>query len=253
MKFSERSPKMRNVGLIFTREFHAYFATPLAYIFIVIFLMLAGLLTFFMGGYLERDQADLVPFFEFHPWLYLFLVPALSMRLWAEERKLGTIELFLTLPISMGHAVLGKFLAAWAFSITALCLTFPFWLTVNFLGNPDNGVILASYLGSSLMAGAYLAIGSMISATTKNQIIAFVLTTAVCFIFTLAGSPVVLDFFSAWASSEVVQAVGNFGFLPHFQSIQRGVIDLRDLFFFASIIIISLTANALIIDWRKAA
>ena len=244
---------MHNTSLIFKREFQAYFATPLAYIFIVIFLMLAGLLTFFMGGYLERDQADLIPFFEFHAWLYLFLVPALSMRLWAEERKLGTIELFLTLPISMWEAVLGKFLAAWAFTITALALTFPFWLTVNYLGSPDNGVILASYVGSTLMAGAYLAIGSMISAATKNQIIAFVITTAVCFIFTLAGSPVVLDFFSAWAPAEMVQAVGNFGFLPHFQSIQRGVIDLRDIVFFGSIIVVALTANAIVVDWRKAA
>ena len=159
---------MRNVRLIFIREFTAYFATPLAYVFIVIFLMLAGLLTFFMGGFLERDQADLVPFFEFHPWLYLFLVPALSMRLWAEERKLGTIELFLTLPISMTQAVTGKFLAAWGFSVTALLLTFPFWITVNYLGTPDNGVVFASYIGSALMAGAYLAIGSMISACTKN-------------------------------------------------------------------------------------
>jgi|TARA_B100001093_G_scaffold415389_1_gene405804 ABC-2 type transport system permease protein len=243
---------MRNVKLIFIREFAAYFATPLAYVFIVIFLMLAGLLTFFMGSFLERDQADLVPFFEFHPWLYLFLVPALSMRLWAEERKLGTIELFLTLPISMTQAVTGKFLAAWGFSVTALLLTFPFWITVNYLGNPDNGVVFASYIGSALMAGAYLAIGSMISACTKNQVIAFVVTTTICFVLTLTGSPVILDFFSAWASADIVQAVGNFGFLPHFQSIQRGVIDFRDIIFFGSIIIIALIANAIIIDWRKA-
>ena len=243
---------MRNVKLIFIREFAAYFATPLAYVFIVIFLMLAGLLTFFMGSFLERDQADLVPFFEFHPWLYLFLVPALSMRLWAEERKLGTIELFLTLPISMTQAVTGKFLAAWGFSVTALLLTFPFWITVNYLGNPDNGVVFASYIGSALMAGAYLAIGSMISACTKNQVLAFVVTTTICFVLTLTGSPVILDFFSAWASADIVQAVGNFGFLPHFQSIQRGVIDFRDVIFFGSIIVIALTANAVIIDWRKA-
>ena len=243
---------MRNVKLIFIREFAAYFATPLAYVFIVIFLMLAGLLTFFMGSFLERDQADLVPFFEFHPWLYLFLVPALSMRLWAEERKLGTIELFLTLPISMTQAVTGKFLAAWGFSVTALLLTFPFWITVNYLGNPDNGVVFASYIGSALMAGAYLAIGSMISACTKNQVIAFVVTTTICFVLTLTGSPVILDFFSAWASADIVQAVGNFGFLPHFQSIQRGVIDFRDIIFFGSIIIIALIANAIIIDWHKA-
>jgi ABC-2 type transport system permease protein len=243
---------MRNANLVFRREFAAYFATPLAYIFIVIFLALAGILAFRLGGFLDRQQADLVPFFEFHPWLYLFLIPALSMRLWAEERRLGTIELLLTLPISMTEAVVGKYLAAWAFTATAVALTFPIWLTVNYLGNPDNGVILASYVGSLLMAGAYLAIGSMISATTKNQVIAFVVTTTTCFILTLAGSPAVLDFFSAWAPPDVIQAIGNFGFLPHFQSIQRGVIDLRDLIFFGSLIIIALIANAIIVDWRKA-
>jgi ABC-2 type transport system permease protein len=243
---------MRNISLVFRREFAAYFATPLAYIFIVIFLVLAGILTFRLGGFLDREQADLVPFFEFHPWLYLFLVPALSMRLWAEERRLGTIELFLTLPITMTEAVVGKFLAAWAFTATAVLLTFPMWLTVNYLGDPDNGVILASYVGSLLMAGAYLAIGSMISAMTKNQVIAFVVTTTACFILTLAGSPAVLEFFSNWAPVNVVQAIGNFGFLPHFQSIQRGVIDLRDLIFFGSVIIVALIANAIIVDWRKA-
>ena len=243
---------MRNTNLVFQREFAAYFATPLAYIFIVIFLALAGLLTFRLGGFLGREQADLVPFFEFHPWLYLFLVPALSMRLWAEERRLGTIELFLTLPISMAQAVAGKFLAAWAFTTTALMLTFPIWITVNYLGDPDNGVILASYLGSLLMAGAYLAIGSMISAATKNQVIAFVVTTAVCFILTLAGPHAVLDFFTNWAPAGLVEAVGNFGFLPHFQSIQRGVIDLRDVVFFATVIFFALVANAVIVDWRKA-
>jgi ABC-2 type transport system permease protein len=243
---------MRNVALVFRREFAAYFATPLAYIFIVIFLALAGILTFRLGGFLNREQADLVPFFEFHPWLYLFLVPALSMRLWAEERRLGTIELFLTLPLSMTEAVVGKYLAAWAFTATAVALTFPMWLTVNYLGDPDNGVILASYLGSLLMAGAYLAIGSMISALTKNQVIAFVVTTTICFILTLAGSPTVLEFFSNWAPPNIVLAIGNFGFLPHFQSIQRGVIDLRDLIFFGSVIIVALIANAIIVDWRKA-
>ena len=243
---------MHNTQLIFQREFAAYFATPLAYIFIVIFLALAGLLTFRLGDFLGREQADLVPFFEFHPWLYLFLVPALSMRLWAEERRLGTIELFLTLPISMPQAVAGKFLAAWAFTTTALILTFPIWITVNYLGDPDNGVILASYLGSLLMAGAYLAIGSMISATTKNQVIAFVVTTTVCFILTLAGTPAVLDFFTNWAPAGLVEAIGNFGFLPHFQSIQRGVIDLRDVIFFATVIFFALVANAVIVDWRKA-
>src|SRR5487761_1164892 len=165
---------MRNVLTIFRREFASYFATPLAYVFIVIFLVLAGVLTFFLGDFFERGQADLRPFFMFHPWLYLVLIPALSMRLWAEERKSGTIELFLTLPIRIGEAVLGKFLAAWCFAGIALFLTFPFWITVNFLGHPDNGVILASYAASWLMAGAILAIGAAISASTKNQVVAFV-------------------------------------------------------------------------------
>ena len=243
---------MHNISLIFRREFAAYFATPLAYIFIVIFLVMAGTLTFFVGGFLARDQADLRPFFGFHPWLYLFLVPALSMRLWAEDRRLGTIELLLTLPITMVEAVIGKFLAAWAFTGIALALTFPLWISVNYLGNPDNGVIIASYLGSYLMAGAYMAIGSLISAMTKNQVIAFVVTAAVCFLFTVAGSPILLNYFENWAPGELVQIIASFGFMTHFEAIQRGVIDLRDLIFFGSAIAIALTANAYVIDWKKA-
>jgi ABC-2 type transport system permease protein len=243
---------MRNIWIITKRELAAYFATPLAYIFIVIFLILAGALTFFVGGLLQRGQADLQPFFSFHPWLYLFLVPALSMRLWAEERRSGTIELFLTLPIRMIDAVMGKFLAAWAFTAIALALTFPLWITVNVLGDPDNGVVLASYVGSLLMAGAFLAVGSMISATTKNQVIAFVVTTSVLFVFTLAGSPVVLEAVRGWAPVTLVEIVASFGFLSHFQSIARGVIDLRDAIFFTSVIAAALTANALIVDLKKA-
>ena len=243
---------MRNVGLIMRRELRGYFATPLAYIFIVIFLALAGSLTFFVGGLLQRGQADLQPFFTFHPWLYLFLVPALSMRLWAEERRTGTIELFLTLPITMSEAVIAKFLAAWAFTAIAVALTFPLWITVNVLGNPDNGVILASYVGSLLMSGAFLAVGSMISATTKNQVIAFVVTTAALFVFTLAGSNVVLDAIRGFVPDAAVEIVGGFGFLTHFQSIARGVIDLRDAIFFGSVIVLALAANALIVDLKKA-
>ncbi len=186
---------MRSIGIIFRRELASYFATPLAYIFIVIFLVMAGALAFFVGNFFERGQADLQAFFTFHPWLYLVLIPALSMRLWAEERKSGTVELFLTLPISMLQAVLGKFLAAWAFAGIALVLTFPFWITVNYLGTPDNGVILASYIGSFLMAGAFLAVGACLSAVTKNQVIAFVITAAACFLFTVSGSPIVLSVF----------------------------------------------------------
>src|SRR5665213_1047124 len=159
---------MRSISIIFRRELASYFATPLAYVFIVIFLALAGSLAYFLGNFFDRGQADLQPFFSFHPWLYLVLIPALAMRLWAEERKSGTIELFLTLPISIGAAVLGKFLASWAFTAIALALTFPFWITVNVLGSPDNGVILASYIGSLLMSGAFLAIGAALSALTKS-------------------------------------------------------------------------------------
>src|SRR6266581_5037809 len=183
---------MRRTFAIFRRELRGYFATPLAYLFIVIFLVLAGVLTFFVGNFFDRGQADLQPFFTFHPWLYLVLIPALSMRLWAEERRSGTIELFLTLPVRLSEAVLGKFLAAWVFAAIALALTFPFWLTVNFLGDPDNGVILASYLASWLMAGAILAIGAAVSAATKNQVIAFIVTASVVFVLTVAGTSTVL-------------------------------------------------------------
>jgi ABC-2 type transport system permease protein len=243
---------MRSTYIIFRRELASYFATPLAYVFIVIFLVLAGTLSFFLGNFFDRGQADLVAFFSFHPWLYLVLIPALSMRLWAEERKSGTIELFLTLPISMSAAVLGKFLAAWAFAGIALALTFPFWITVNILGNPDNGVILASYIGSFLMAGGYLAIGAALSALTKNQVIAFVVTAAACFLFTVTGSGVVLGFLKGWAPAGVLDTIASFSFYSHFNAILRGVIDLRDLVFFVSIMALFLFANVLIVDLKKA-
>jgi ABC-2 type transport system permease protein len=243
---------MRSIGTIFRRELASYFATPLAYIFIVIFLVMAGILAFFVGNFFERGQADLQAFFTFHPWLYLVLIPALSMRLWAEERKSGTIELFLTLPISMMSAVLGKFLAAWAFAGIALALTFPFWLTVNYLGSPDNGVILASYVGSFLMAGAFLAIGACLSALTKNQVIAFVITAAAAFLFTVSGSPVVLGLFQNWAPESVLSTISSFSFLTHFTAITRGVIDARDAVYFLSVIGAFLLANAVLVDLKKA-
>src|SRR5712675_2988188 len=190
---------MTRIFAIFRRELRGYFATPLAYLFIVIFLVMAGILAFFVGNFFERGQADLQAFFTFHPWLYLVLIPALSMRLWAEERKSGTIELFLTLPIRMTEAVIGKFLAAWCFAGIALLLTFPFWITVNVLGDSDNGVIPAGYLASWLMAGAVLAIGAAVSAVTKNQVIAFVVTAALVFVLTVAGTPTVLGLFQSWA------------------------------------------------------
>ncbi len=242
---------MRNVLLIMGRELRSYFATPLAYIFIVIFLVLAGALTFFLGGLLGRGQADLLPFFNFHPWLYLFLVPAIAMRLWAEERRSGTIELLLTLPVSLPQAVIGKFLASWLFLGLCLVLTFPIWLTVNYLGDPDNGAILAAYLGSWLMAGGMLAIGSCMSALTRNQVIAFILSVVVCFLFLLSGLPMVLDLFTGWAPQVLVDAIAGLSFLAHFADISRGVIDLRDLVYFALVIAFWLVANMILLELKK--
>jgi ABC-2 type transport system permease protein len=242
---------MTYVRTIFRREFATYFATPLATVFIVIFLLAMGSFTFYIGNFYTNGVADLTVFFGYHPWLYLFLVPAISMRLWAEERSTGTMELLLTLPVPLWATVVGKFLAAWAFTGIALALTFPIWLTVNFLGSPDNGVILASYIGSFLMAGGYLAIGSAISATTNNQVIAFVVSVVVCFLFTISGAPLVLDFFHGWAPLFIVNAVASFSFLTHFSAITAGVIDLRDVIFFFSLIALFLAANVVIVDLKR--
>lgn len=233
------------------RELGGYFLTPVAAVFIVIFLFTTGVFTFQIGGFFERGQADLRPFFDFHPWLYLFLVPAVSMRLWSEERKQGTIELLLTLPISLGAVVLAKFLAAWAFTGIALALTFPIWITVNYLGEPDNGAIVAAYLGSLLMSGGFLAIGSLISATTRNQVIAFVITVVVCFAFLLSGFPPVLNFFSGWAPRPVVEIISEFSFLTRFDAISKGVIDARDLLYFGTLIAGCLFGTGIIIQARK--
>jgi len=243
---------MKYVWPIFKREFMAYFATPLAYVFIVIFLFTMGAFTFYIGHFYDNGIADLSVFFGYHPWLYLFLVPAISMRLWAEERHTGTMELLLTLPVPLWATVVGKYLAAWAFTGVALALTFPIWITVNFLGEPDNGVIVASYIGSFLMAGGYLAIGSCISAATRNQVIAFVVSVVVCFLFTVSGAPLVLDFFQGWAPLALVNAVSSFSFLTHFSAITSGVIDLRDVIFFATLIALFLTANAVLVDLKKS-
>jgi ABC-2 type transport system permease protein len=243
---------MSAITTVFRRELRSYFVTPVAYVFIVIFLILSGAFTFYLGNFYERGQADLQPFFTFHPWLYLFLVPAVSMRLWSEERKSGTIELLLTLPLTMWQAVVGKFLAAWAFIAIALVLTFPIWITVNYLGDPDNGVILAGYVGSLLMAGAFLAIGSCLSAATRNQVVAFILTVVLCFLLLLAGFPMVLDFFRSWAPQGIVDAIAGLSFLTHFASIGKGVLDLRDIIYFVLMIGVWLYASAVVIDLKKA-
>ena len=237
------------VRAIAQREFAAYFATPLAYVFLCVFLIAAAACTFQLGGFYERGQADLEPFFTFHPWLYLLLVPAVSMRTWAEERASGTLELLLTLPLRRGAAVLGKFLAGLAFLALALGLTFPVWLTVNFLGHPDNGAILAAYLGSLAMAAAFLAVGSCVSALTRSQVIAFVLTVSICFLLLLAGHPLVLDAFRPWAPAALVDGIAAMSFLTHFESIARGVIDLRDVLYFGATIGVSLYATTLVLEW----
>jgi ABC-2 type transport system permease protein len=243
---------MRNVGIIMRRELASYFATPLAYVFILIFLLLANAFTFYLGGFFERGQADLQWFFYWHPWLYLFLIPAISMRLWAEERKSGSIELLMTQPVTLWEAVLGKYFAAWLFAALALALTFPIWITANYLGRPDNGTILAAYIGSLLLAGSYLAIGSCMSALTNNQVIAFILGVVACFLVLMAGFPLVLDAFRGWAPQWLVDAVASLSFLTHFDSIKKGVIDVRDLLYFGMLSAFFLLATSIALDLRKA-
>lgn len=244
---------LRRTWAVFKRELGGYFATPVAYVFIVIFLFLTGMFTFNIGGFYERQQADLAPFFQFHPWLYLFLIPAISMRLWAEERKSGTIELLLTLPIPLWSAVAGKFLAAWAFAGVALALSFPMWITVGYLGKPDHGAIAAAYVGSFLMAGGFLAIGGAISAVTKSQVIAFVISVVICFGFLISGYPPVMGVLTGWAPLWLTDAVASFSFLTNFEDIAKGVIDFRDLVFFLSVIALFLFINAIVIDLKKGA
>jgi len=243
---------MNAVANVTRRELTGYFSTPVAWVFIVIFLVMSGVFTFYIGAFYERGIADLEPFFQFHPWLYLFLVPAIGMRLWAEERRSGTVELLLTLPITTWQAVLGKFLAAWLFVGLALDLTFPIWLTVNYLGEPDNGVILAGYLGSWLMAGGFLAIASCMSALTRNQVVAFILSVVVCFGFLLSGLPMVMNLFSGWAPQILLDAVASFSFLTHFADISKGVIDIRDLVYFGLVITLWLLATTIVLELKKA-
>jgi len=242
----------RTIWIVAKRELQSYFATPIATVFLVIFVALTGAFAFYFGNFFERGQADLSTFFIYHPWIYLLLVPAIGMRLWAEERKSGTIELLMTLPISPWEAILGKFVAAWAFIGLALILTFPMWITVNVLGQPDNGVIFASYLGSFLMAGAYLAIASCISALTKNQVIAFIVSASICFLLVMSGLELVLNVLRAWTPGFVVTAVSSMSFLSHFDRISKGVLDLSAVAFYVSLIAFALFANRIFVELKKA-
>jgi len=244
---------MRNVGIIMRRELASYFATPLAYVFILIFLVLANALAFLLAGFYERGQADLESFFTFQPWLDLFLIPAISMRLWAEERHSGSIELLMTQPVTMLEAVLGKFFAGWIFTALALALTFPLWITVNYLGKPDNGVILAGYIGSLLLAGGYLAIGSCMSALTRSQVVAFILAAVACFALLIVGFlPVAFGSSDIAVVSTVAEAVASLSFHTHFVSITKGVIDVRDLLYFAMLGGFFLLATSIALELRKA-
>jgi len=243
---------LRRTKAILKRELMGYFASPVAYVFIVFFLLLCGFFTFSVSHFYEVGQADLRAFFEWHPWIFLFLVPAVGMRLWADERRIGTLELILTLPVTLTEAICGKFLAAWIFLGVALVLTFPLVLTVVYLGNPDLGAVFCAYLGSFLMAGAYLAVGSMTSATTRNQVISFILSVVICLFLVLAGWPPVTDALSGWAPRWLVEVVAGFSFMTRFLSIQRGVLDLRDLVYFFSLIFFMLFATGVILQNRKA-
>ncbi len=242
-----------NIKTITKRELGAYFSSPLAYVFIVIFLLLCGVFTFMFGGFFEMGQASLErPFFMWHPWFYLFLVPAVAMRLWAEERRVGTLELLLTMPITPWQAIVGKFLASWLFLALALALTFPVVITVNYLGNPDNGVILAAYTGSWLMAGAYLAVGCITSAMTRTQVVSFIISVVFCLILILAGVPPVVKFLAGWTRPWVVDLVTSFSVLTHFEGFQKGMLDSRDVIFFLSIIVFSLFTTSVILRGHRA-
>lgn len=245
-----------NIKTITKRELGAYFSSPLAYVFLVIFLLLCGFFTFFvgtgMGTYFKRGDASLVTFFVWHPWFYLFLVPAVGMRLWAEERRVGTLELLMTMPITPWQAIVGKFLASWLFLGLALVLTVPLWITTNYLGDPDNGVIFAAYLGSWLMAGSYLAISCITSAMTRSQVVSFIIALVVCLVLILSGYPPVIDFLAQSGKAWLVNAVAGLSVMTHFDGFQKGVLDSRDVIFFLSIIVFSLFTTNVILRGHRA-
>ena len=241
-----------NIKTIAKREIAGYFSSPVAFVFIVIFLLLSGFFTFMVAGFFDRGEANLMPFFTWHPWLYLFLVPAVGMRMWSEERRLGTIELLLTMPVTTWQAIVGKFLASWAVIALALLLTFPVVATVNYLGNPDNGVVLAGYIGSLLMAGAYLSISAMTSAMTRNQVVSFIVAVVLSLFLILAGWPPVTDLLVQWAKPWLVDGVAAFSVMTHFESVQKGVLDSRDILYFLSVIVFSLFTTGVIIRAHRA-
>ena len=243
------SQSTSNIWCVLKREWKGYFATPVAFVFIVIFLVLIGFFTFSsnLGQFFEREEASLASFFTWHPWIYLFLVPSVGMRLWSEERRQGTMELLLTMPVAPWHTILGKFLASWAFLALALLLTFPIILTTSYLGEPDYGPIACGYIGSIFLAGGYLAVSSMTSALTRNQVISFILSVVICLFLVLAGYPPVPDMLVNWAPGWLVDTVTSFSVMTHFFSFQRGVLDARDIVFFLSLIGFCLFSTSVIL------
>lgn len=244
---------IQNTGAVFKRELKSYFESPVAYVFLVGFLVLTGFLTFSVTRFYERQVADLQPFFFWHPWVYLLLVPAATMGLWAEERRTGTIELLLTMPVTLLQAIMGKFLAGWLFITIGLACTFPVVLTASYLGRPDMGVIFCGYVGSALMAGAYVSVGMLTSAMTRSQVIAFVVSLLLCLLLLLAGWPPVTSLFTQWAPSWLVEAIAAFSFTPHFESLQRGVIDARDLTYYLSVMVFMIAGTQIVLANRTAA
>jgi len=243
---------IKNIYVVFKRELKSYFEAPVAYVFLIAFLLLIGFLTFSVAMYYERNTADLSPFFFWHPWVYLLLVPAATMGLWAEERRSGTIELLLTMPITLTEAVIGKFLAGWAFITIAILLTFPIVITTIYLGSPDAGAILCGYVGSILMAGAYVSVGMFTSSMTRSQVIAFVLSLVFCLLLVMAGWPPVTNFFMKYAPG-LVDIISSISFMAHYESIGRGVLDMGDIVYFISVMIFMGFATHLLLENRKSA
>jgi ABC-2 type transport system permease protein len=247
----KKRPGLASMTAIYRRELLSYLTTPTAYVFVAVFLFAIGLFTFQIGGFFDARRADLTSFFAFHPWIFMVFLPAVAMRLWAEESRSGAIELLMTLPAPTWSLVLGKFLAAWTIAAAALLLTTPLWITVNLLGSPDNAAIFTAYLASLLMAGAYIAIGSAMSAITQAQIVAFVLAVLVSFLLTALGLPLVLDFFNEFVPGAVAEAIARFSILHHYDAAQRGVVEFRSIFYFGSLIALCLGFTALAVDARR--
>ena len=242
---------IKNIKTLTLSEIAGYFVSPAAYVFVIIFLVMSGFFTFMMSNFFKAADASLGAFFYWHPWLYLILVPALAMHLWSDEKRLGTNELLFTLPVTLFECVISKFLAAWLFIALALLLTFPMIGTVFYLGHPDINTILSGYLGSFLLAGSYLAIASFTSSISKSQVVSFIISVVICFFLILAGWPQVTDMLVEWAPRGLIDIVAAFSVWPHFQNMQRGIIDFRDILYFCSIIAFALFLCSLTLKNRK--